>query len=122
MQAAQGDLAAALKSFRDSFAIRRAPGPSPIPTTRCGSAILPLSYSEFADVYKQSGDTPPPQSPRFEREKKIMARLAKLAPDNPEWQRDLAWFDELIDGMARGPGLRSKLAPPPLAFSRKSLR
>jgi len=26
----------------------------------------------------------------------IMDRLAKLAPDNPEWKVDVAWFDEKI--------------------------
>ena len=99
MQAAQGDLAAALTSFRNSLAITEHLAQSD-PDNAEWQRDLAALYSEFADVYRQSGDTAAALA-ALRHGEEIMARLAELSPDNADWQRDLAWFKEQIAALAK---------------------
>jgi hypothetical protein len=39
--------------------------------------------------------------PALQKGQTIMDRLAKLAPDNAGWKRDLAWFNSQIEALTK---------------------
>ena len=99
VQVAQGDLAAALKSYRDGLAIFERLAQSD-PATPIGSVILPL-------VIRNSRTSiinpmiPMPRLPRCGKAKRSWQDWPSFSPDNAGWQRDLAWFDEQIAALTK---------------------
>jgi hypothetical protein len=91
VQVAQGDLAGALKSHRDSLARLAQSDPGNAGWRR----DLAMSCSMLASVYLQSNDVDNALAALRQGEA-IMGRLVKLSPDNAGWKRDLAWFDQQI--------------------------
>jgi tetratricopeptide (TPR) repeat protein len=94
VQVAQGDLAGALKSYRDSLAIRERLAQSD-PSNAGWQRDLAFGYARLADVYRRSKDREKALA-ALRAGKAIMDRLVKLSPDNASWKRDLAWFDQQI--------------------------
>ena len=96
---AQGDLAGALKSYRDSLAIRER-----LPQYDPGNSVLQhdlaASYAKLAEVYRRS-NKPGEALAALRQGEAIMARLAKLSPDNTGWKRDLSWFDNQIAALTK---------------------
>jgi hypothetical protein len=96
---AQGDLAGALKSYRDSLAIAERLAQSD-PGNAGRQRDLAVSYAELAKVYRRSNN-PGKALAALRQGKAIMARLAKLSPENPNWKRDLSWFDDQIAALTK---------------------
>ena len=94
VQAAQGDLAAALKSDRDSLAIMERLAQSH-PGNAGWQYDLAVSYAKLAGVYRQSNDRDKALA-ALRQGKAIIDRLVKLSPDNAGWKRGLTWLDEQI--------------------------
>jgi tetratricopeptide (TPR) repeat protein len=94
VQVAQGDLAGALKSYRDGLAIAERLAQSD-PGNAGWQHDLAISYARFADVYRRSKDREKALA-ALRQGKAIMDRLARLSPDNAGWKRDLDWFDKQI--------------------------
>jgi len=95
---AEGDLAGALKSYRDTFTIidRLAKAD---PGHTGWQRDLAVSFSELALVHKQSGDKAKALD-SLQQAQAIMAGLTKLSPDNATWKQDLTWFDGQIAELA----------------------
>jgi Tetratricopeptide repeat len=91
VQVAQGDLAGALKSYRDCLAIAERLAQSD-PGNAGWQRDLASSYGRLADVYRQSKDRRKALA-ALRQGKAIMDRLVKLSAS---WKRDLAWFDQQI--------------------------
>ena len=86
--AAQGDLAGALKSYRDSRAIRERLAKSD-PANAGWQRDLAESYDKVGNVQAAQGDLAGALKSYRDR-LAIMERLAKSDPGNAGWQRDLA--------------------------------
>jgi hypothetical protein len=91
VQVAQGDLAGALKSYRDSLAIAERLARSD-PGHAGWQRDLSVSHAKLASVHRRLGETNAARS-ELRKGQEIMARLVQFAPDFVEWKRDLAWFD-----------------------------
>ena len=87
MLVAQGNLTEALKSYRESLAIR-------------GSLDLSVSHMRIADVASKSNDKATART-EFSAAREISARLAVLSPDNANWKNDLAWIDRQLAALGR---------------------
>ena len=87
MQVAQGDLPAALTSYRASLAI-----PERLAKADPGNADwqrdLSVSHDRIGDVQVAQGDLPAALT-SYRASLAISERLAKADPGNAEWQRDL---------------------------------
>ncbi len=94
MQVAQGDLAGALTSYRDSLAIRDRLAKSD-PGNAGWQRDLAISFSKLASVYLAQNDDARGREAR-EGGRAIMVKLVALSPDNATWKSDLAWFDGRI--------------------------
>ena len=99
VQAAQGDLAGALESYRDSFAIRDRLAKSD-PNNAGWQSDLAESCAKLADVYRRSNDRNNALA-ALQQGKAIMDRLAKLSPNNARWKHNLAWFDDQIAALTK---------------------
>ena len=99
MLVAQGDLAGALKSYRDSLAIRDRLAKSD-PNNARWQSDLAESYAKLADVYRRSNDRNNALA-ALQQGKAIMDRLVKLSPNNARWKYNLAWFDEQIAALTK---------------------
>jgi hypothetical protein len=96
---AQGNLAEALKSFRDGLAIRARLAQAD-PGNAGWQRDLAVSHAKLASVFRKEGENAKALD-ALRRGRAIMARMTALSPDNAVWKRDLAWFDEQIAEMAR---------------------
>ena len=85
---AQGDLAAALKSYRDSLAIQSG-WRNPIPATPAGSAICRCRITRSATCRSRRA-TLRGALKSYRDSLAITERLAKSDPGNAGWQRDLS--------------------------------
>ena len=99
MQRAQGDLAEALKSYRDSLAIRERLAKSD-PSNAGWQRDLSVSYINVGDVQKAQGDLAGALK-SYRDNLAIAERLAKSDPTNAGWQRDLALSYGRIGDMLR---------------------
>lgn len=94
VQVAQGDPAAALKSFSDSLAIRDRLAKSD-PGNAGWQRDLAISCGRAAVVHREMGE----RSKALDLLRKgheIMARLTRLSPENARWKADLDRFDAVI--------------------------
>jgi hypothetical protein len=57
-------------------------------------------YAKLGAVHRSSGDHDNAM-PALQKGQTIMDRLAKLAPDNAGWKRDLAWFNSQIEALTK---------------------
>ena len=96
---AQGDLAGALKSYRDDLAIAERLAQSD-PGNAGWQHDLAVRYAKLAEVYRRS-NKPGEALAALRQGEAIMARLAKLSPDNTGWKRDLSWFDNQIAALTK---------------------
>jgi hypothetical protein len=96
---AQGNLPAALKSFRDGLAIRDRLAQAD-PGNAGWQRDLSVSYAKLADVSKRNGEAATALD-MLQQGRAIMVRLTTLSPDNAVWRRDLAWFDGQIAELTR---------------------
>ena len=87
-RSAQGDLAGALKSYRDSLAIRDRLAKSD-PGNAGWQRDLSVSYNKVGDVQVAQGDLAGALK-SYRDSLAIRDRLAKSDPGNAGWQRDLA--------------------------------
>jgi tetratricopeptide (TPR) repeat protein len=88
VQIAQGDLAGALKSYRDSLGIRkRLAGQDP--GTARWQSDLSVSYNKVGDVQSVQGDLAGAFK-SYRDSLGIFEKLAKQDPDNAGWQRNLS--------------------------------
>ena len=99
MQVAQGDLAAALKSYSDGLAIAQRLAQSH-PGNAGWQRELSLTYSKLASACLRSNDIDH-ALPALREGKAIMDRLVTLSPDNAVWKRELAWFDRRMADLAK---------------------
>jgi tetratricopeptide (TPR) repeat protein len=89
VQSAQGDLAGALKSYRDSLGI--AEKLAKLDPGNAGSQRdLSVSYNKVGDVQSAQGDLTGALK-SYRDSLAIRERLAKLDPGNAGWQGDLVW-------------------------------
>jgi tetratricopeptide (TPR) repeat protein len=88
VQVAQGDLAGALKSYRDSLAIRDRLAKSD-PGNAGWRRDLSVSYNKVGDVQAAQGDLAGALK-SYRDSLAIRDRLAQSDPGNAGWQRDLA--------------------------------
>ena len=88
VQVAQGDLAGALTSYRDSLAIRDRLAKSD-PGNAGWQRDLSVSYEKVGDVQVAQGDLAGALT-SYRDSLAIRDRLAKSDPGNAGWQRDLA--------------------------------
>ena len=94
VQVAQGDLAGALKSYRDSLAIADRLAKSD-PGNAGWQRDLSVSYGKLADVYLKSRQ-PAAAQKALAAGRDIVARLVANFPDWAQWKQDLAEFDRQI--------------------------
>ena len=94
VQVAQGDLAGALKSYRDDLAIA-----DRLAQSDHGNAgwqrDLAVSHAKIADALAWMGNNAEALE-ALRRGHAIMVRLTALSPDNAQWKRDLDWFEARI--------------------------
>ena len=88
VQVAQGDLAGALRSYRDGFAISSRLAQSD-PGNAGWQRDLSVSYEKIGDVQVAQGDLAGALSP-YRDSLAIIDRLAQSDPGNAGWQRDLS--------------------------------
>ena len=88
MQAAQGDLAGALKSYRDGLAIAERLAQSD-PGNAGWQRDLSVSYEKAGNVQMAQGDLAGALK-SYSGSLAIAERLAQSDPGNAGWQRDLA--------------------------------
>ncbi len=91
---AQGNLAAALTSYRDSLAIRERLAKAD-PGNAGWQRDLALSYGRVATVEAQQGLREDALG-EFRQGRDIISRLAPQSPSNATLPNDLAWFDSQI--------------------------
>jgi hypothetical protein len=94
VQVAQGDLAGALASYRDSLAIADRLAQSD-PGNAGWQRDLAFSNGRIADVLRKMGNRAEALE-ALRRGRAIMVRLTALSPGNATWKRDLAWFEARI--------------------------
>ena len=87
VQVAQGDLPAALASYRASLAIRERLAKAD-PGNAEWQRDLSVSHDKIGDVQVAQGDLPAALT-SYRASLAIRERLAKADPGNAEWQRDL---------------------------------
>ena len=94
MQVAQGDLAAALKSYEAKRDII-----SRLANSDPGNAgwqrDLSVSFAKLADAYRKSDD-PAKACDALTAGRVIVSKLVEEHPDWAQWKQDLAWFDHQI--------------------------
>ena len=88
MQSAQGDLAGALKSYRDSLGIREKLAKQD-PGNAGWQRDLSVSYDRVGDVQRAQGDLAGALK-SYRDSLGIREKLAKQDPGNAGWQRDLS--------------------------------
>jgi hypothetical protein len=91
---AQGDLAGALKSHRDSLAIRERLARSD-PGNAGWQRDLSVAYARVGDVQVAQGDLAGALK-SYRDGLAVAERLARSDPGNAIWKRDLAWFEGAI--------------------------
>jgi tetratricopeptide (TPR) repeat protein len=96
---AQGNLAEALKSFRDSLAIAERLAQSD-PGNAGWQRDLAVSHAKLAGALRKGGEKAKALD-ALRQGRAIMARMTTLSPDNAVWKRDLAWFDGQIAELAQ---------------------
>ena len=89
MQVAQGNLPAALKSYRDSLAITERLAKAD-PGNAGWQRDLSVSYNKVGDVQEAQGDLPAALKSYQATASPSADRLAKADPGNAGWQRDLS--------------------------------
>jgi hypothetical protein len=99
LQAAQGNLADALASFRNALAIREHLAALE-PDNAEWQRDLTVNYSKLASVFEQSNDSAGALA-LLRQGQAILDRLAKLAPDNSKWKSELAWFNNKIAALTK---------------------
>jgi tetratricopeptide (TPR) repeat protein len=99
VQVEQGDLAGALKSYRDSLAIADRLAKSD-PGNAGWQRDLSFSHRRLASAFKKAGENAKALD-ALRQGRAIMVRLTGLSPDNAVWKRDLARFDREIADLAR---------------------
>jgi tetratricopeptide (TPR) repeat protein len=97
-QEAQGDLAGALKSFRESLAIRERLAQSD-PGNAGWQRDLSISMSKVGNVQLAQGDLAGALK-SYRDSLAIFERLAQSNPGNTRWQRDLSVAIEKLDNLA----------------------
>ncbi len=113
----QGDLPAALRSFRESLAIREQLAALTRDTGEPGwQRDLAVAHSRLGDVLIAQGDLPAALT-AIRSGLAISERLVAEDPDNPVWQRDLATSHERLGHVL----LRQSDLPAALAEYRTSL-
>ena len=99
MQVAPGDRAGALKSYRESLAIRER-----LAQSDRGNAgwqrDLAVSYFNLAVVFRKQDDKANAVA-ALAQGRAIMLSLTKLSPENLGWKSDLAAFDDQIAELTR---------------------
>ena len=88
VQVAQGDLAGALKSYRDSLAIRQRSAQSD-PGNADWQRVLSVSYNKVGNVQVEQGDLAAALK-SYRDSLAITERLAQTDPGNAGWQHDLS--------------------------------
>ena len=91
MLVAQGNLAEALKAYRDGLAIAERLAAAD-PSNAGWQRDLSVSHAKLARGFRASRDTVKTRRHLTEG-RAIIAHLVQLYPDWVEWKRDLAWFD-----------------------------
>ena len=94
---AQGNLPEALKTYRDSLAIRDRLAKSD-PGNAGWQRDLSVSFAKLAGVSRKMGASADALS-ALQQGRAIIVRMTNLSPDNAVWKNDLAWFDEQIKQM-----------------------
>jgi tetratricopeptide (TPR) repeat protein len=94
VQAAQGDLAGALKSYQQSLAIAERLAKSD-PGNAGWQRDLAVSFGGIGGVYAAQKDTAKARE-ALESGRAIMAKLVSLSPENVKWKNDLARFDSQL--------------------------
>ena len=94
VQVAQGDLAAALKSYRNSLAIRDRLAKAD-PGNADGQRDLSVAYERVGDVQVAQGDVAGALK-SYRDSLAIFEPLAKSDPSNAGWQRDLSVLYERV--------------------------
>ena len=94
---AQGNLPEALKSYRDSLAIRDRLAKSD-PGNAGGQHDRSVSFAKLA-VVQQKMSAPAEALSSLRQGQEIIARMMQISPDNETWQNDLAWFNDQIAQM-----------------------
>ena len=102
VQRAQGDLAAALTSYRASLAIRERLAKAD-PGNAGWQRDLSVSHDKIGDVQLAQGDLPAALT-SYQASLAIVERLAKADPGNAGWQRDLSVSHNKIGDVQRRPG------------------
>jgi hypothetical protein len=94
VQVAQGDLAGALKSYRDGLVIAERLAQSD-PGNADWRRDLAVSEAKIAATLGKMGNGAEALE-SLKRGQAIMAQLIALSPDNAQWQSDLRWFEAQI--------------------------
>ncbi|HRD65404.1 MAG TPA: ATP-binding protein, partial [Candidatus Competibacter sp.] len=96
---AQGNLPAALKTYRDGLAIRERLAQAD-PGNAGWQRDLSVSYSKIGTIFRKTGDRTNALK-ALEEGQTIMVRLTQASPDNAGWKQDLIWFDKEIAELRR---------------------
>ena len=99
VQVAQGDLAEALKSFRDGLAIRDRLAKAD-PGNAGWQRDLSVSYAKLASAYLKA-EQPAKAGEALAAGRAIIARLVAQFPDWSQWKQDLSWFDQQIAALKK---------------------
>ena len=99
MLLAQGDLAGALASYRESLAVMRRLAEAD-PSNAGWQRDLSFSLTRLAETYEQQGNRPAALALANEG-LAIDERLAALDPTNVGWQNDVAVSRSLVDRLRR---------------------
>jgi hypothetical protein len=94
VQVVQGDLAAALNSYREDLAIADRLAKSD-PGNAGWQRDLAVSYGNLARVFRKAGEKKNALD-ALRDGRDIMVRMTSLSQDNAVWKRDLEWFDRRI--------------------------
>jgi tetratricopeptide (TPR) repeat protein len=95
VQVAQGDLAGALKSYRDSLAIRDRLAKSD-PGNAGWQRDLCVSCAKLGDCLQKCGELEKALD-ALRQAHEIMLQLTAMYPEHPGWKRDLAWLENRIN-------------------------
>ena len=94
---AQGNLPEALKTYRDSLAIRDRLAKSD-PGNAGWQRDLSVSFAKLAGVSRKMGASADALS-ALRQGQAIIARMTQVSPDNAVWKKDLVWFNDQIAQM-----------------------
>ena len=95
----QGNLADALKAYRDSLAIADRLAKAD-PGNAGWQRDLSVSYANLANAYRTAGQLPQARE-QLTAGRAIIARLTETYPDWSQWKKDLAWFDGQIAALSK---------------------